>query len=122
MKILTTNFLQCSIKSCNTFPLSYSVNDSTALQRTEQEQNPELLNSLLERLDWGALAQVCQQLGHPIPQTKPDEITQEILNDLHLLLMETEIVEGQIQCPKCEHIWYIKGGVANLLVPPHLAN
>ena len=64
MKILTTTFLTCAVKSCRSSPASYPLHfrDATLL-RTEIEYNPLLLRNLLPRLNLDALEVGVSELG-----------------------------------------------------------
>ena len=128
MKFITTNFVKCAIKSCDSsdksFPLQYS---ECQLVQEEQDFNGEFIASMLERLDWPAGLKVASDLGNTsLPQNKPEGIDpimeddQAILKDLHTLLVETQIVEGKMTCGNCGHIYYIKNSIPNFLLPPHL--
>lgn len=129
MKFLTTNFVRCAVKGCdgteNSFPLKY-VNCQLQLER--QDFNPDFIISMLERLDWDAIIKVAADLGNTsLPIQKPDvgsitiEEDEAMLKDLHSLLVETQLMEGQMVCGNCQHIYYIKNGIASFLLPPHLA-
>lgn len=125
MKFLTTNFVRCAVKSCdgteNSFPLKY---ENCQLQLEEQEFNPDFIISMLGRLDWDAIIKVAADLGNTaLPARKPENIDHDetMLKDLHSLLVETQIVEGQMVCGNCNHIYYIKNSIASFLLPPHLA-
>lgn len=135
MKLLTTNFLKCSVKSCDAsndnFPLRY-LQDKCQLEQDETlEFKPEFLINILDRLDWPAVLQVASDLGNTsLPTVKPEfeavggEFSDQeiaVLQDLHTLLLQTSIVEGEMVCRNCAHIYYIKNGIPNLLLPPHLA-
>ena len=45
---------------------------------------------------------------------------EELLQDLHKLLLETEVMEGKLVCGSCGHEYKIKEGIANFLLPNHL--
>lgn len=130
MKFLTTNFIRCAVKSCdgqeNSFPLSYQ--EITLVQK-EQKFNPLFIANMLDRIDWPAILKVASDLGNSsLPPNKPDNIdvedpdNEQLLKDLHTLLMETELTDGKMICGNCSHIYYIKNSIANFLLPPHLAN
>ena len=51
----------------------------------------------------------------------PHRPEQQLLQDLHTLLIETEIISGHLTCGNCGHEYKIKGGVANFLLPSHLS-
>lgn len=134
MKFLTTNFLKCSVKACDgsndNFPLSYDGEKCTLQQNADIEFNAEFLVNILDRVDWDAILAVAADLGNDsLPREKPaladsDEMSEDdlaVLRDLHTLLICTSIVEGQMQCRNCKHIYYIKNSIPNLLLPPHLA-
>lgn len=134
MKFLTTNFLKCSVKACDTsndnFPLQYDGEKCTLQQNNDIEFNAEFLANILDRVDWDAILTVAADLGNnSLPREKPvlgntgdlSEDDLAVLRDLHTLLICTSIVEGQMQCRNCGHIYYIKNGIPNLLLPPHLA-
>lgn len=61
MKFMTTNFVKCSIKTCDSttdsFPLKYQ---NCSLVQEEQEFNPEFIVSILDRLEWDATLKVAQ--------------------------------------------------------------
>ncbi|CAI4776071.1 AFH_G0047560.mRNA.1.CDS.1 [Saccharomyces cerevisiae] len=134
MKFLTTNFLKCSVKACDTsndnFPLQYDGSKCQLVQDESIEFNPEFLLNIVDRVDWPAVLTVAAELGNnALPPTKPSfpssiqELTDNdmaILNDLHTLLLQTSIAEGEMKCRNCGHIYYIKNGIPNLLLPPHL--
>jgi multifunctional methyltransferase subunit TRM112 len=64
MKILTTLFLTCPIKSCRTSPASYPLNfKSCTLEKVPVDYNPLLLRNLLPRLNLNALETIVSQLG-----------------------------------------------------------
>jgi multifunctional methyltransferase subunit TRM112 len=107
------------------FPLQYN---NCELMQEEQEFQPEFLINILDRLDWQAVLRVAHNFGNDsLPQALPenidieDEGTLALLKDLHTLLLETCITEGEMKCLGCEHIYYIKNSIPNFLLPPHLA-
>lgn len=135
MKFLTTNFLKCSVQACDisndNFPLQYDGSKCKLVQNDDIEFRPEFLLNILDRIEWSAILQVAADLGNTtLPPNKPelntniDELTEEeqiILRDLHTLLLQTSISEGEMKCKNCGHIYYIKNSIPNLLLPPHLA-
>ncbi|KAL6950170.1 hypothetical protein ACO0QE_000846 [Hanseniaspora vineae] len=160
MKFLTTNFLKCSVKSCDisndSFPLQYNgetckieqtpidtvttTNPADGSDIEEEYINYEFLLGIIDRLDWNAVLEVAHDLGNTsLPASKPSLTTdgdfnetdadyqtminnnKALLRDLQILLMQTNIVEGDMKCKNCGHVYYIKNGIPNLLLPPHLA-
>ncbi|CCH61956.1 hypothetical protein TBLA_0F04230 [Henningerozyma blattae CBS 6284] len=132
MKFLTTNFLKCPVKTCDTsndnFPLQYNGEKCQLIQDESIEFNPEFLLNILDRIDWAAIIIVARDLGNKsLPPTKPSfspELSDDdliVLRDLHTLLLQTSIVDGEMKCKNCGHIYFIKNSIPNLLLPPHLA-
>ncbi|SCW00279.1 LAFE_0C00650g1_1 [Lachancea fermentati] len=133
MKFLTTNFLKCSVKECDrsndNFPLRYNGEKCQLEQDESIEFNPEFLLRIIDRVDWDAVLSVASDLGNSsLPPKKPifesEQLSDEdmvILRDLHTLLIQTNIIEGEMTCKNCGHIYYIKNSIPNLLLPPHLA-
>lgn len=128
MKFLTTNFVKCAVKSCDSstdaFPLQFT---ECQLVQEEQDYNPEFVVNMLERLDWPAVLKVANDLGNNLlPPVKPENLDpimeddRAVLKDLHALLMETQIVEGKMTCRNCNHVYFIKNSIPNFLLPPHL--
>ncbi|GMM34875.1 RNA methylation protein [Saccharomycopsis crataegensis] len=128
MKFLTTNFVRCPISKCDNslkaFPLQYK---NCELIQEELEFNPEFLANILDRLNWEAIIAVAGDLGNDsLPPTKPENVdpkdpeNEQLLKDLHTLLIETQITEGEMHCGECGHIYYIKSSIPNFLLPPHL--
>lgn len=125
MKLLTTNFVQCAVKSCagssNCFPLRY---EECELVHQDVEFDPDFVKSIMAKIDWPALLSVTHDLGNTsLPQEKPDvdSASEQLLRDLHVVLMETQIKDGKMVCRNCDHLYHIKNTIPNFLLPPHLA-
>lgn len=134
MKFLTTNFLKCSVKACDTsndnFPLQYDGSKCELQKDDSIEFNAEFLMNIMDRVDWNAILAVASDLNNKtLPTVKPsfaatgelNENDVAVLKDLHALLIQTSIMEGEMKCRNCGHTYYIKNGIPNLLLPPHLA-
>lgn len=129
MKVLTTNFVQCAVPSCqrssHAFPLKYK---NCVVMRREIDLDPEFVTNILGKLDWAAILAVAADLGNfSLPEAKP-EITDlespdslQFIKDLHTFLLEAQIQEGEMICHSCGHVYYIKNSIPNFLLPPHLA-
>ncbi|MCJ1239996.1 hypothetical protein MMC14_007996 [Varicellaria rhodocarpa] len=144
MKVLTVNFLTCAVKTCKTSPLSYPLHFRDAeLEQQDMEFNPTFIRNIMPRIEWEALKVTAIELGfNNLPAEKPDlpaasqpsetspsdptdapepsSDDQTILQDLHKLLLETQVVEGKLVCGNCSHEYKIKEGIANFLLPNHL--
>ena len=150
MKILTTNFLTCAIKTCKTTTTSFPLHFRDAqLESSPQSFNPLFIRNILPRLDWAALTTTAQELGLTamLPDHNPaddmlsltnlegatedekaaasvnateGDVDEEVLRKLHTLLIDTGVVEGKLVCGNCGFEYPIKEGVGNFLLPPHL--
>jgi multifunctional methyltransferase subunit TRM112 len=65
------------------------------------------------------------KLGFPaLPDQPPTaeelEADENMLQELHTILMETQIMEGKLVCGHCGHEYAIREGIANFLLPSHL--
>ena len=143
MKILTTNFLTCAVKSCRSSPASYPLHFRDAvLSRTELDYKEQFICNILPRIQYDALLTTAAELSLQslVPEkeifddmqerivagqmdctdNEAEEAKQEVLKKLHTLLMETEVREGKLVCGNCEFEYPIKEGVGNFLLPSHL--
>lgn len=138
MKILTTNFLTCAVKSCRSSPTSFPLHFRDAsLARTEIPFQPLFILNILPRLDYDSLTTTATELSLQslVPERSVLEALQEkkatgeiideaeneeLLKQLHTLLMETEVREGKLCCANCGFEYPIKEGVGNFLLPAHL--
>ncbi|TPX35282.1 hypothetical protein SmJEL517_g02239 [Synchytrium microbalum] len=74
---------------------------------------------MIPRLDWNALIKTSYSLGmDTLPETLPEEgdMDDEFLQALHHVLMEIRVVQGQMQCDGCGHIYPIKDSIPNMLL------
>ncbi|KAG5437532.1 hypothetical protein PCANB_000960 [Pneumocystis canis] len=119
MKLLTANFLQCAVKKCQSnalgFPLKFQ--DVKIIQQ-EHDFNPEFLVNIFYH--WPGLILTLKELFGTVtlPNEKP-ELTidhTDMLRELHTLLLETQVTEGNLICRNCNHIYPIKEGIPNFLL------
>eukprot|EP00347_Sterkiella_histriomuscorum_P018846 403343946 len=123
MKLITHNILMCNRKGCNgnNFPLKLVVNTWKDLDaENAQDYNPALIQRLLEKIEWNALRQTVSTLdwGMDLPEVLTPEMAQDdkVLQDLHKLLIQRQVIEGQMQCPGCERVYEIHNGIPNMLL------
>lgn len=76
---------------------------------------------MLPRLDWPTVKTAAESVG--VAQDLPEELNlessandPELLQKLHHLLLEIDIVEGQLQCPETGRIFPISRGIPNMLL------
>jgi len=113
--------LTCNIKGVkNGFPLKVEADD---VQVKEADYNPEFLMRMIKKLEWKALIDTAQSLGHG--KNLPSEITdkeeefknnEDFLKDLHHVLLEIEIMEGNLVCPETGRKFPIMKGIPNMLL------
>ena len=147
MKILTTNFLTCAVRTCKTSPESFPLHPQSAtLSRAEIDFNPTFLLNILPRINYDALSTVATELGlvsllptreaveklvaegqqeqHaealPMAVEQGQEEQEQVLKRLHTLLLETSIQDGNLSCKHCGFEYPVKEGVGNFLLPAHL--
>ncbi|EHY52385.1 hypothetical protein HRR83_003044 [Exophiala dermatitidis] len=80
MKLLTTNFLTCAVKTCKTSPLSFPLHFKDAtLERTEIDFNPLFMRNILPRVNWDALVSTATELGLQalVPEKNPVDVVEE---------------------------------------------
>ncbi|RKO97128.1 hypothetical protein CXG81DRAFT_12081 [Caulochytrium protostelioides] len=115
-RLLTHNMLQCHVKNCRpneSFPLTIK---DPELERTEAEFNPDFMRGLVPKLDWTALRKTAGALGlGDLPAEMP-EATDEFLQMLHALVLETRVVSGSMVCDVCHHVFPITNGIPNMLL------
>ncbi|KAL2839211.1 hypothetical protein BJX68DRAFT_258922 [Aspergillus pseudodeflectus] len=125
MKLLTVNFLTCAVKACkgspDAFPLHFR---EVELELQDVDFQPEFIRNIITRVDWEGLHKMANELNFPnIPEIKPEGEAlenEQLLKDLHRLLLETQVAEGKLICGNCGHEYMIKEGIANFLLPSHL--
>ena len=146
MKILTTNFLTCAVKSCKSSPAAFPLHPQSAtLSATEVDYTPEFILNILPRVNYDALVVITDSLslGALLPERsvfeglverltsgtqeangqgegEGQEGEEEVLKKLHRLLLETNIMEGNLVCGNCGFEYPVKEGVGNFLLPSHL--
>ena len=140
MKILTTNFLTCAVKSCKTSPASFPLHPQDAtLSRVELDYSPLFILNILPRLHYEALSTLATELSLQtmLPSQEAIEALSEklasgeevdenneevdtVLKGLHRLLLETSIQDGKMVCGNCGFEYPVKEGVGNFLLPSHL--
>lgn len=79
MKLLTTNFLTCAVKTCKSSPSSFPLHFKDAVvERTEIAYNPLFMANILPRLNWDALRTTVTELGlaEALPAENPSEMAE----------------------------------------------
>ncbi|PWN54182.1 Trm112p-domain-containing protein [Violaceomyces palustris] len=128
MRLLTHNLLACHARACtttsNNFPLIFK---DVQVELIQAEPNPDFIKGFLPKIEWNALVKTARSLGQDVlPEQSPDfskPLNDEaLLNSLHHILLEIHIMEGQMICPNCSHIYQIRSGIPNMLLAEHEIN
>ncbi|PWN90235.1 Trm112p-domain-containing protein [Acaromyces ingoldii] len=129
MRLITHNLLACHARTCtqtsNNFPLRFE--QITKLELIEADFNEAFVRGFLPKVDWDALVSAARSLGSDVgeglPKSAPDlddpMLDQELLKKVHHVLLEMHIVEGQMLCPNCSHVFQIRNGIPNMLLAEH---
>ncbi|XP_039964921.1 multifunctional methyltransferase subunit TRM112-like protein [Bactrocera neohumeralis] len=119
MRLSTYNFLTSkAIKGVKVgFPLKLTIAKQDVV---EAEFNPTFIERLLPRLDWSGirLAAEVAGLNDDIPAELPANVAEneELLKKLHHLLLEIDVLEGQLECPETGRVFPITDGIPNMLL------
>ncbi|XP_047441154.1 multifunctional methyltransferase subunit TRM112-like protein [Mugil cephalus] len=118
MKLLTHNMLTSHVKGViKGYPLLIK---ATEVKVNEVEFNPQFVSRMIPKLEWSALVQAAEGLGHrqDLPQELvPDyEKNEDFLKKVHRALLEVEVIEGCLQCPESGREFPISKGIPNMLL------
>ncbi|XP_059613369.1 multifunctional methyltransferase subunit TRM112-like protein [Phlebotomus argentipes] len=119
MKLITYNFLTSKfIRGVKVgYPLKLNV---VQKEIKNSEYNPEFITRMIPRLDWSGVCFAAEQVGcgGDLPKEFNDQITgdTEILQRLHHILLEIDIIEGNLQCPETGRVFPISNGIPNMLL------
>ncbi|CAH7682587.1 hypothetical protein BY996DRAFT_4574438 [Phakopsora pachyrhizi] len=125
VRLITHNLLSCNAKTCSSpsnFPLRF--NNVSLIESRPIDFNPKFIIRFLIKLDYQCLLESSRSLGdESLPDRldieRPDSISEETLRSLHHALFEIHVVEGEMVCPSCNHIFQIKDGIPNMLLAEH---
>ncbi|XP_021957626.1 multifunctional methyltransferase subunit TRM112-like protein [Folsomia candida] len=119
MKLFTHNMLTSKmIKNVQVgYPLKLK---ATEVKNVTQEFQPTLVSKVLPRVNWSALVEATQSLGHgdAVPATLAEDYdkNEEFLKMAHHALFEIEVITGELECPETGRKFKIQRGIPNMLV------
>lgn len=97
------------------YPLKLTV---WRMQVVKSDLNIHFLERFIPKMDWAMIYTAAQEveLADDIPMTRPENFTEdyELLQKLHHLLLEVDIVEGQLECPDTGRIFPINDGIPDM--------
>lgn len=84
------------------------------------EFNPEFVSRVIPKLDWGALYKAADSIGHlgelPMEPVQDYENNEDFLRRVHHVLLEIEIINGDLVCPETGRKFPICDGIPNMLL------
>ena len=111
MRLLTHNMLM-SPGTKNGYPLAIEVEK---MEEVEAEFSAEFMVRMVEKVDYPALLATVASLNveSGLPAAVPEKFAEDetFLQALHHVLMEIEIVDGQLVCPETSKKFPIKDGI-----------
>ncbi|KAL2077095.1 hypothetical protein ACEWY4_026599 [Coilia grayii] len=118
MKLLTHNMLTSHVKGVTKgYPLLIK---ATEVKVNEVDFNPQFISRMIPKIEWSALIQAAEGLGHlqDLPSAvAPDfESNEDFLRKVHRALLEVEVIEGCLQCPESGREFPISRGIPNMLL------
>ncbi len=121
MKLLTHNMLSSrGLKGVKVgFPLKIKATD---VKVREVEFNPAFLVRLLPKLDWTAVCAAAASLDR-LGELTPEDVAkenyaedQDFLKRAHHVLLEVEVINGELVCPETGRSFPISDGIPNMLL------
>ncbi|KDR17916.1 multifunctional methyltransferase subunit TRM112-like protein isoform X2 [Zootermopsis nevadensis] len=119
MKLLTHNMLTSKcLKGVNVgYPLGIVAKDVKVL---ETEFNSEFVSRIIPKLDWDTLWNAADSIGHAgdLPRAVCDDYENDVefLKKVHHVLVEVEVIEGELVCPESGRKFSINKGIPNMLL------
>nr|CAG4645297.1 EOG090X0LTV [Leptodora kindtii] len=118
MKLITHNMLtsKCLKGVTVGFPLGIIAKD---VKISEVEFNGEFISRMIPKLDWPALYKAAESVGqlNDLPQTVVDDYegNEEFLRKAHHVLLEVEVISGELVCPETGRKFPVNEGIPNML-------
>lgn len=119
MKLFTHNLLKCNGKKCttNNYPLKIIAKKLDTQQVTF---NIEMMEKFLKKVDVNALMQGAKDIGmlkNDYSNLKEeDSKNTELMKELHSLLFEVVLVDGELVCNGCGLTYPVKNGIADMVI------
>lgn len=79
MKVITANFVTCSVKECKTSPNAFPLHFHDAeLEMQELDFQPEFIRNVIPRIDWEALRVTANEVPFQLVYTWKPKLTGRI--------------------------------------------
>jgi len=119
MKLLTHNMLtsKCMKAVTTGYPLGINASD---VRVSEVEFNPDFVSKMIPKVDWSVLWNAAERIGQL--EGLPKEIVENYENDhdflkkAHHVLLEVDIINGELICPETGRKFPINNGIPNMLL------
>ncbi|KAK3728780.1 hypothetical protein RRG08_013503 [Elysia crispata] len=112
--MLTSNIIKGVTKG---FPLGIT---PTKVEVKEVDFNPTFIVKTLTKIDYSALYQAANDVGHAegLPEKLEDDVkeNEDLLKKLHNALLQVEVIEGELVCPESGRKFPISNGIPNMLL------
>ena len=116
MRIVAHNMLKCNVKGVNNgYPLKI-VAESIENVESDQTFDPEVMKTLLGRLDTKGLVSAANDLEMPELNFDLETVDVTMLERIHEFLFNLSIKEGKLICPESGREFAIKDGIPNMLL------
>ncbi|KAG5876112.1 hypothetical protein JTB14_013691 [Gonioctena quinquepunctata] len=119
MKLLTHNMLtsKCMKGVTVGYPLGINASD---VRVSEVEFNQEFVAKMIPKLDWNVLYNAAESIGQledlPKELLSDFENNPEFLKKVHHVLLEVDIINGELICPETGRKFPINNGIPNMLL------
>ncbi|XP_023241506.1 multifunctional methyltransferase subunit TRM112-like protein isoform X1 [Centruroides sculpturatus] len=121
MKLLTHNFMTSKcIKGVNVgYPLGIVAHK---ISKTKVDFNPEFVCRMIPKLDWDALCQAAENVRIDCLNDLPKvlvpnyEADENFLRKVHHILLEVDVISGDLLCPETGRKFPITDGIPNMLL------
>ncbi|KAI4488499.1 hypothetical protein M0802_011605 [Mischocyttarus mexicanus] len=119
MKLFTHHMLtsKCLKGVTVGYPLEIIAKD---IKVSELNFNSKFIANIVPKLDWLVLWKAAESIGHAgeLPQQLIEDYEQNIdfLKKLHHVLLEVEVINGELLCPESGRKFPINDGIANMLL------
>ncbi|XP_026806264.1 multifunctional methyltransferase subunit TRM112-like protein [Rhopalosiphum maidis] len=119
MKLFTHNML--SSKSLEGVKVGYPLRIvAKEIKISKSEFNKEFVKKIIGNINWKVFVNAAKQIGYGKDLSedliKNYENDEEYLKKVHHLLMEVDIINGELICPESHRAFPISDGVPNLLL------
>ncbi|XP_034255538.1 multifunctional methyltransferase subunit TRM112-like protein [Thrips palmi] len=125
MKLLTHNVL--SSKCLKGVSVGYPLRlNATDIKVVDVDFNSEFVSRMIPKINYSALYEAAQSIGHHngLPDAVADdyEHNDDFLKAVHHVLLEVDVVSGDLECPESGRKFPITRGIPNMLVNENEVN